>query len=459
MKNILRTGLALCLAILMLLAAIPAHAATVSAAAKFSDVAYGAWYTTYLDKVLQLPGVINGYPDGSFRPNDNVTRGEFLKMVICASQLIASIYSMDRSRDSIHWAGKYYTIAKEDNLIVSDVYSGGIMFECTAEELNKPITRYEMATVISNITTNTLMEQTVVVENAFSHILDYDAIPDAYITKVEQAYGKGILTGFEDTSFRGEENLTRAEAVTVIERLLWDGDRKMPEWAHMPEKVDAIASGRYLDPTLSFANWLKDGHVNAYGKIDDEAKVKLFGTAAIDHFSSAEEAAPYMTTVTVPIWKVVDKTGNKVASTTVITVNTAVAEEVKSIFQMIYDDSERFPIYAGWSVGGARYTDKMRHSWGCAIDINAFYNCECNVKSGPLTITCGYGWWPIGHADSFFAGELEEPSIYSIGAQEGEYGYSVVKAFATYGWGWGGNGWSGNTSYDYMHFSVLPTGG
>ena len=132
---------------------------------------------------------------------------------------------------------------------------------------------------------------------------------------------------------------------------------------------------------------------------------------------------------------------------------------VALIFQEIFDDPERFPIYGGWSVGGARFTDTMRHSWGCAIDVNALYNCECNLKSGYLKVTCGYGWWPVGAANNNFAGSMTAPSYYSIGKNPGEYGHSVVEAFARYGWGWGGNGWSGGLSFDYMHFSVLPSGG
>ena len=101
----------------------------------------------------------------------------------------------------------------------------------------------------------------------------------------------------------------------------------------------------------------------------------------------------------------------------------------------------------------------MRHSWGCAIDVNALYNCECNTRSGALRVTCGYGWWPYGTAWTIYAGSLSASSIYSIGKNPGDYGHSVVEAFAKYGWGWGGNGWSGGTSFDYMHFSVLPSGG
>lgn len=451
MKKIRKRLLALILACCLLAGAMPVSAAAVS----FPDVPEGEWYSEYLDKVLQLPGIISGYPDGTFQPDAPVKRGEFLKMVICAAQLITSIYTADKSNDAVHWAGKYYTMAKEDNLLVSDVYSGGIMFPCTAEALDQPITRYEMATIISNITTNSLMEKAVVTTDAYANILDYASIPDSYITKVEQAYGKGILTGFEDTSFRGDGNLTRAQSVTVIERMLWDNDRLMPDWAEYPQSN--VSTATRPAGFVSFAEWLRDGHVDAWGKIDAEARTRLFGDPNKTCFYSAAEAAPFMQSVTVPIWAV-DKGGNKYATTAALTVHYLVADEVRYIFQEIFDDPEQFPIY-GWSIGGARFTDTLRHSWGCAIDINALFNCECNTKSGYLKVTCGYGWWPIGHADGSFAGSLSGPSQYSIGKTEGEYGYSVVRAFAHYGWGWGGNGWSNGKSFDYMHFSVLPSGG
>ncbi|MBE7018127.1 MAG: S-layer homology domain-containing protein [Ruminococcaceae bacterium] len=208
----------------------------------------------------------------------------------------------------------------------------------------------------------------------------------------------------------------------------------------------------------TFAWWLRSGQVDSWGKLSAQAKTLLFGNANKSYFSSAAEAAPYMTDVAVPIWTM-DKSGNRYSATAYITVNKILANEVKSIFNQIYNDPEKFPIYGGWSVGGARFTDTMRHSWGAAIDINALYNAECNLKSGYLKVTCGYGWWPVGHADSTFAGSMTEQSYYSIGKVPGEYGYSVVKAFADHGWGWGGNGWSGGLSFDYMHFSILPSGG
>ena len=74
-------------------------------------------------------------------------------------------------------------------------------------------------------------------------------------------------------------------------------------------------------------------------------------------------------------------------------------------------------------------------------------------------MTCGYGWMPPGLTEwkgrpiGAYQGSMSwENSVYSISP----YG-SVVKAFSDYGWGWGGS-WGG-TGYDFMHFSVIPSGG
>ena len=476
-KQKLTRGLSALLCALLLLAALPA-AARADSETGFPDVPEGAWYIKYLGRIMQVQemmkvnNIISGYSDGTFRPKREVTRGEFLKMIFEAAQSSGNEVSLNVNEEQrkTHWAGKYYTMAEADNVLIADPYSSGSgvqkMFECTADALNTPMTRYEMAVVLNNVCRNVAMQKTVNVTEPEKHITDYADIPAEYITAVEQMYGKGLLTGNDDAYFLGDDTLTRAEAVTVLYRFLFVDTIKgdgLQEWA----SYSVVSSGgSYLlvdahgnpDPTQSFANWLRNGHVDAWGRIDEEARIKLFGNAYKSYFVSAYDAGSHIATVSVPIWTV-DKSGQKIASTVGIQVNTAVADEVHDIFQTIFDDPEQFPIYGGWSAGGARYTDTMRHSWGCAIDVNALYNCECNTRSGALRVTCGYGWWPYGTAWTMYAGSLSASSIYSIGKNPGDYGHSVVEAFAKYGWGWGGNGWSGGTSFDYMHFSVLPSGG
>lgn len=52
----------------------------------FSDVAAGRWFYSYIQSCAAF-GVIDGYPDGSFRPDNNVTRSEAVKMVCLAAGL------------------------------------------------------------------------------------------------------------------------------------------------------------------------------------------------------------------------------------------------------------------------------------------------------------------------------------------------------------------------------------
>lgn len=437
------------LAALLLTGAIPVRA---SADTWFYDVPAGAWYSEYIDTLVSnewTSGIISGYGDGTFRPENTVKRGEFLKLIFEAAGAQGnSTLRSTTSRDNIHWAGKYYTMAMDNNILVSDVYTGGVMFQCTYQELEKPISRYEAAVILANMCTNVARERTVIVEDAASYIPDYYSIPGEYVTLVEQSYGKGLLKGDGSGSFNGYDTLRRCEAAAIIYRFLWDGQRTMPDWASEP-----VVNGVYVSSDfVPFA-------VQYQSMSESERRIALFGNANKSYFANSAEAAPYMRTVSVPIW-IIDQYGNKVSSTTSVTVHYLVATEVQLIFQEIYNDPEQFPIYGGWSIGGSRYSDTMRHAWGCAIDINAFYNCECttNWNTGNTRVTCGYGWWPEGTAWTTFAGSMGGPSPYSINA-----GGSVVRAFAKYGWGWGGNGYSvksdGSQKFDYMHFSILSSGG
>ncbi|MBQ3051161.1 MAG: M15 family metallopeptidase, partial [Clostridia bacterium] len=111
-----------------------------------------------------------------------------------------------------------------------------------------------------------------------------------------------------------------------------------------------------------------------------------------------------------------------------------------AIFEEIYNDPEQFPIH---SIGGARFSDTLRHSWGCAIDINPVENYYIHYASGSQVGTCC--WENVSQYPWI-------DSRYCITPNG-----SVVRAFAKYGWGWGGQGWS--TAADYMHFSILASGG
>ena len=155
---------------------------------------------------------------------------------------------------------------------------------------------------------------------------------------------------------------------------------------------------------------------------------KFFGSRNRFGFKSATQARKYQKTITVKVWKL--SGGKKVSSSMRLTVNKAVAGDIKNVFKEIYKGKEKFPMK---SVGGfqVRASKTSEHNYGTAIDINPNENYMCQGKRALV----GSFWKP-------------KTNPYSI-RPNGD----VVKAFEKYGWRWGGLGWGDR--YDYMHFSYF----
>ena len=80
-----------------------------AAASSFPDVPDSAWYAKNIGMITSYnPDIIGGYADGSFRPGELVTRGEFLKMASMSSDFFTVVDDSCR----IHWAAKYYKMAR-----------------------------------------------------------------------------------------------------------------------------------------------------------------------------------------------------------------------------------------------------------------------------------------------------------------------------------------------------------
>jgi len=425
LKRIVTLVLALAL---MLAMPVPGHALVEGV--EFSDVPEDAWYGDYLQKCTWLE-IINGMGDGTFQPNGTLTRGQFVKMLAIASEL----YTINNDT-SEHWAAPYWHMLNEAGVLnweesASTVTGGYVavnlraIFPCTREALEMPITRYEMAYLINGVLYAVFSENMVEMNSPESNIPDYTTLLTAYQPSVVQAYGKGILTGYDDRSFQGDRYLSRAEATAVLCRLLWGSERKIVEFA------------QEILPTFTAT----DSFAFRYRNMStEERRLALFGDVNKTHFTSTADAGNRLTGVEIRAWDIAADGVTKYTRTWMLYVNVVVADEVKAIFEEIYNHPEQFPIN---SIGGARFSDTLRHSWGCAIDINPVENYYVHYASGSQVGTC---CWENAHL---------YPNIdsrYCITPNS-----SVVQAFARHGWGWGGQGWS--TAVDYMHFSILASGG
>lgn len=126
-----------------LLAQMRDMAAPEGATWRFLDTPPGTWYNTAVC-TLALEGIVNGYEDGSFRPEHMVTRAEFVTMALRLAGISPSGAGR-RFRDvsQTHWAAGYIQAAAGSGLILG--YSDGTF------RPNQYITRAEAVTILNRV--------------------------------------------------------------------------------------------------------------------------------------------------------------------------------------------------------------------------------------------------------------------------------------------------------------------
>ena len=89
----------------------------------FSDVSADKWYNNAVSTLCHM-GVLGGYSDGTFRPNAPITRAEFAKIDVSFAQANGSaVYSYFTDVKTTDWFAPYVTAAKDSSLI--EGYSDG----------------------------------------------------------------------------------------------------------------------------------------------------------------------------------------------------------------------------------------------------------------------------------------------------------------------------------------------
>lgn len=210
--------------ILAVVLSVAALASTTSAlAATYSDVPENAWYTGYVNKISELKGFA-GYEDNTFRPDNQITQEEFVKTVVALTvgeQPEATGENTEPKRSWKNcwdnWAQPYLNKAMEMGLITED--------DTDFRYNGLPCTRGNMAKIATRAFEYLKEEDIADTSTYATKLKDYSDIPDKFKKYVLQAYGKGIISGYEDGTFRADGILTRAEASSVLVRLIDKAER------------------------------------------------------------------------------------------------------------------------------------------------------------------------------------------------------------------------------------------
>lgn len=149
---------------------------------------------------------LSGYEDGSFKPDQTITRAEFMTMINSTFEFTAIDDIGYRDVNSSDWyyqeiqksAAEGYIIGYDDNTV----------------RPNNKISRQEAALIISRINELTESSTSAKVFN------DYNTIATWSVGGVGAVAKEKIMIGYEDDTFRPDRFISRAEALVTIDRSL-----------------------------------------------------------------------------------------------------------------------------------------------------------------------------------------------------------------------------------------------
>lgn len=233
-KNFTKKLLPLALTAAMIVPSVPAMAAP-------SDIA-GHWAESVITQ-WQSKGLIQGYEDGTFKPGNTITRAEFVTLMNNAKGFWSegSINFSDVKNGS--WF--YSAVARAVAAGYVKGYSDGSF------KPGNTITRAEAAVMIANAARLSANEA-----GAY-RFTDVGSIPAWARGSVGAVVAAGYMTGYPDGSFYANASISRAEAVSSLNRML-GGTAYQPTQPTTPTTSDDVV---IEDKGTTLKNQTVDGNV------------------------------------------------------------------------------------------------------------------------------------------------------------------------------------------------------
>lgn len=169
---------------------------------RFLDLPDTSWAYSYVANLF-CRNVVSGFPDGTFRPNSDITRGQFTKMLVLSFELTWQV--PDQATFSDVPLGSTYSpfveTAARQGIVAG--YPDGTF------RPNEPVTRGQAVKMIS------------VAQGwaqAYPPVATFTDIPAQHwaFGYVEAAYRQGIINGYDDGTFRPQRGMTRAQVAKVL---------------------------------------------------------------------------------------------------------------------------------------------------------------------------------------------------------------------------------------------------
>ena len=229
--------LLLSIIIFIVLSIQPAMAKTV-----FYDT-FNHWAESDINFASNTIKVFKGYGDFTFRPENNITRAEFITILARTAyrqNQMKEIYTSDMSYSDMsdkHWSYTYIISMNEHlktkEFTLKDIFPGSNLYP------DRAITREETAALLAAFCKNAI----------YDNPLTFSDVPasNKYYNIIQRLTNAGIIVGYEDNTFKGSNKITRAEAASMIKRVYTDiktgnGGDYLTKFDFMPIKGEDMYS-------------------------------------------------------------------------------------------------------------------------------------------------------------------------------------------------------------------------
>lgn len=151
-------------------------------------------------------GVLSGYPDKTFHPNDRITRAEFATILNRVFGFYAESNEAFSDVRGTSWYADALSIARE-----AGYYEG---FPGNRAQAGDAISRQDAVTLLARVF-SLAASGSASTQAGFSDGAQIQAYAKAAVDALS-----GALSGYQDGTFRPNDSITRAEVVTLIDKLV-----------------------------------------------------------------------------------------------------------------------------------------------------------------------------------------------------------------------------------------------
>lgn len=243
----------------------------------------GHWALDYI-KDIKASGIIKGYPDGSFKPDNKVTKSESVAMLY---RLLTSMGLID-TKDEATLANRYKAVMDKNNIAkweglreaIAYFLEHNIIPEEDIEDFmrnNKHVnmTRERLSFYLGK-TLNVYLKQDTgaIIESVFKDMRDINPV---FLPYIDLLYKNKVISGDNHGNFNPKKSITRAE----LTKLLVESKKLLKSNENLEEKVVEATIATKLDNANRIIFYDVADKTKSYNEIvDNKIQIFLNGEAA-----------------------------------------------------------------------------------------------------------------------------------------------------------------------------------